>query len=154
MTGEPRTTALAEKVRQRITRNLPGALGEDVDVTAVEAAGHHVRAHAVAWLSGLQGHCRLFLKMVTTRNLAAELFAHDVVLPNALCRSARLLARFPDWEQPTVWLALEYVDGRWASFRDRDDTSAVLSQIAGLHATGFQDKLLAETAWSARTESV
>ena len=63
--------AIADKVRDHIGRHLPEVLGEDVQVTEVEPAGHHVRAHTVARLRGPQGQFRLFMKMVTPHRKAA-----------------------------------------------------------------------------------
>ena len=119
-----------------IRRHLPGALNTDAEVTEVRPAGHHVRAHAVAEVRTSTRGFRLFLKLVKPARKGAELFAYDRLLPTAFCSSPRVVARFPDWEWPTVWLALEHLDGRWAS-TEPADRSRTISAVADLHATGF-----------------
>lgn len=81
----------------------------------MRTAGHHVRAHAVAEMRTSSGEFRLFLKVLKPERKEAELFAYDRLLPTAICSSPKVMARFPDWEWPTVWLSLEYLDGRWPS---------------------------------------
>ena len=138
------TAEFEAQVRDHASQHLLHELGDGAEVLEVSEAGHHPRAHAVAQVRVAGRETRLFLKMLKPERKDAELFAYDRLLPTAGCLAPKVVARFPDWELPTIWLALEYIDGRWAKLDEDGDRSSVLSEMARLHSMGLQSPGLAD----------
>lgn len=126
--------ALDDTVRAQVTTRLLDCLGPSATVEEIGPSGHLPRCHVQVIVNISGERKKLFLKALKPERKERELYAYEHILPTLDVRTPRLLGSFPDWEYPTIWLVLEWIEGRRADRNNTDDLSLVFEALAQLHS--------------------
>lgn len=125
---------LDETVKTQVRERLLGCLGPTATVEQIGPSGHLPRCHIRATVAISGEHKELFVKALKPERREREQYAYEQLLPTFDIRTPRLLGSFPDWEYPTIWLVLEWIEGRRADRKNTDDLSLIFEALAQLHS--------------------